>query len=65
MINYYVIQVNTGWFEVRRNYSNIQNNSYYGLSDYEVIDAFEDESDALSFVSWLEGKDGDLMGFYP
>lgn len=58
MINYYVIQVNTGWFEVRRGYGK-------GLNDAEVIDAFVDESDAHSFVSWLEGKDGDLPGFYP
>ena len=65
MINYYVIQCQNGWFEVRRDYSNMQNYSYYGLSNYEVIDAFEDEADAHSFVSWLEGKDGDLMGFYP
>lgn len=58
MINYYVIQVNTGWFEVRRAYGK-------GLNDAEVIDAFEDESDAHSFVSWLEGRDGNLLGFYP
>lgn len=58
MINYYVIRVDTGWFEVRRAYGK-------GLNNAEVIDAFEDEADAYNFMSWLEGKDGNLMGFYP
>jgi hypothetical protein len=33
MINYYVMKVNTGWFEVRRSYGN-------GSNNVEVIDAF-------------------------
>lgn len=58
MINYYVIQVNTGWFEVRRDYGN-------GLNSPEVIDAFDDEADAFNFMAWLENKDANLLGFYP
>lgn len=58
MINYYVMKVNTGWYEVRRSYGN-------GSNNVEVIDAFEDESDAFNFKAWLENKDGNLLGFYP
>lgn len=58
MINYYVMRVNNGWFEVRRAHGN-------GFNNPEVIDAFEDESDAFNFIAWLEDKDANLLGFYP
>jgi|LakMenEpi03Aug12_release.lakeMendotaPanAssembly.Ray.scaffolds.fasta_scaffold40080_6 hypothetical protein len=50
MINYYVIKVDSDWFEVRSAVGS-------GYNDVKIIDAFYNEEDAYSYASYLQNRE--------